>query len=187
MDSVVTATEHLLSRVLPQKAPTEYPPRRVIYDHLQPSMGIYRIIQGRVRVCLTFGGAGQVVLGIYSADQFFGQRGLRDKTDWHEKAVAMEHVVVCCWTNEEIEKCVHRKPLVGMCLYHMVCGQFLDLEERLGSLALENISNRLIRALLYFCERQGTAVDNGSIQFRPSHINYFPNTWALRVKLSRRT
>ena len=103
MDSVAVATERLLSRVLPQKQAIEYAPRRIIYDQVQPSMGIYRIISGRVKVCLSTAGAGQVVLGIYSADQFFGQSGMLHEPHWHERALAIEQVSLSCWTIDEIE------------------------------------------------------------------------------------
>ncbi len=152
---------------LPRKEMIRYRRSHVIYDQMRPSVGIYLVIQGRVKACVTLEDGTQAALGIYSRDDFFGESGLLGPQAYPERATTLEDTAVMMWTRAEIEEQIEQQPRLGMALVQMAVGRCLDLETRLEALANEKTPARVARAIAEFAERQGTPKEDGSIHVPP--------------------
>jgi CRP/FNR family transcriptional regulator, cyclic AMP receptor protein len=152
---------------LPRKEMIRCRRGQVIYDQTRPSVGIYLVIQGRVKACVTLEDGAQAALGIYARDEFFGEAGLLGMPAYPERATTLEDTALMVWTREEIEAQVEQQPRLGVALLQMAVARSLDLETRLEALANEKTPARVARALAEFAERQGTLKEDGAIHVPP--------------------
>src|SRR5260370_4003056 len=86
---------------LPRKNVAEYRRGQIVYDESHPSIGLYLVAQGRVKVSLTMEDGTQSVTGILSGDEFFGESALLGLNDYHERAVPLETTTLMSWTIQE--------------------------------------------------------------------------------------
>jgi CRP-like cAMP-binding protein len=152
---------------LPRKEMVRYRRGHVIYDQTRPSVGIYLMLHGRVKACVTLEDGTQAALGIYARDDFFGEAGLLGLPAYPERATTLEDTAVMIWTRAEIEEQVEQHPRLGMALVQMAVARCLDLETRLEALANEKTPARVARALAEFAERQGTPKEDGAVFVPP--------------------
>jgi CRP/FNR family transcriptional regulator, cyclic AMP receptor protein len=151
---------------LPRKGVVQYRRGEIIYDEDQPASEIYLVVQGRVKVTVP-SAQGQSVLGIFSTDQFFGERGLLELQRRGDRATALENASVMCWSTQEIEENVEREPRLGLALAQTLVDRCIDLEERMEGLALYKTPQRVAWSLLRFAERLGVRDDDGSLRMPP--------------------
>ena len=81
----------------------EYPKGQPIYDQHQPSLAVYLVISGKVKVSRLAGDGRQVVVDIYRPDDLFGESAFLDTPPRFDHAVAMEDTRLMSWTPAEIE------------------------------------------------------------------------------------
>src|ERR1051326_722676 len=115
---------------LPRKGVTDYRKGQIIFDEHQPSRGLHRVVQGRVKVTIPLDDGSQTVVDIFTTDDFFGESSLLGSAQYTERAVALDNVTLMSWTNTEIEEQVERQPRLGVALLQMLVKRGLDYEER---------------------------------------------------------
>ena len=152
---------------LPRKGVVEFRRGQVIYDDQHPAAGLYLVVQGRVKVCITMEDGSQTVTGVFCGDDFFGECSLLGKMERQERATALETTTLMTWTNEEIEDQIDRQPKLGMALIQMLVERCLDFEERLQSMALDKTPQRVALSLLGFAQRLGTQGPDGAVRIPP--------------------
>jgi CRP-like cAMP-binding protein len=140
---------------------------QVIYDQARPSIGIYLVIHGRIKACVSLDDGTQAALGIYGRDDFFGETGLLGLDSYPERAVALDDASVMAWTRADIEEQIERNPRLGVALMQTAVTRCLDLETRLEALANEKTPARVARAVVELAERLGTRRDDGTVQVPP--------------------
>lgn len=123
--------------LLPRKELVRFRRGRVIYDQTRPSVGIYMIMQGRIKACTTLEDGTQAALGIFGRDDFFGETGLLGLNAHPERATALEDCTLMAWTRAEVEDQIERHPGLGMALMQIAVDRCLHLETRLEALANE--------------------------------------------------
>jgi len=113
-------------------------------------------------------GESKLLVDIYGADEFFGDRALTGSINNDEEAIAMEqNTRVMTWTDTEIEQLILRRPRLGIALIQMLTRRCLDYSRRIESFSSDSIARRLARALIHFSARLGKKLENGSIQLMP--------------------
>jgi CRP/FNR family transcriptional regulator len=147
----------------------EYQKNQVIYSPDRPCANLYLIIGGKVMVRrMTADGDSEVLVDIYVVDEFFGDRALTDSVNSYEKATAVEqNTRVMTWIDTEIEQFILRRPQLGIALIQMLTRRCMGDSRRIESCSSDNVGRRLARSLIYFSERLGTKLENGSIQLMP--------------------
>src|SRR5580658_2710527 len=88
---------------LPCSTILEYRKGQTIYSHDQPSISIYLVIDGKVKVCRLADDGRQVVVDLYQPDEFFGESAFVGQSQGAEVAVALENTKLMTWTTSEIE------------------------------------------------------------------------------------
>jgi len=149
---------------LPCSMITEYKKGQTIYDQHRPSMGMYLIIGGSVKVCRIADDGRQVVADIYRSDDFFGESALLGLPHLSEEAIALENVKLMTWTAAEIEDIAARRPRLAVALWQILAQRTVDFGYRIESFSLDNVARRLARSLIRFSERLGEPCDDGSIR-----------------------
>jgi len=151
---------------LPRKDLVQYRRGQVIFDQNQPCDGLYLVVHGRVKVSAADAGL-LTVIGIYTADDFFGESGLLGLTRRGQTAAALESAALMWWTTAEVESAIDREPRLGMALTQTMVARCLDFQERLQSFALEKTTERVARSLLRFADRLGVRQNDGSLRIPP--------------------
>lgn len=152
---------------LPCSTITEFARGQVIYGPSQPSIGLYVVIDGKVKVCRTGSDGTRIVVDIYVADEFFGESGFLGERNGVEEAVALECTRAMIWSTSEIERVVIQRPRLGLALIQLLVRRSLDFGTRIESFSTDKIDRRLIRSLLRFSERFGHDSGNGHVEMMP--------------------
>ena len=145
----------------------EYPKGQTIYSQQQPSLAVYLVISGKVKVSRLAGDGRQVVVDIYRPDDLFGEAAFLDSPPRSDQAVAMEDTRLMSWSCAEIEAAIAKRPRLGMALLQILVQRTGDLTRRVESLSVDNIARRLARSLLRFAERLGTQGQDGTVSMPP--------------------
>ena len=146
---------------------TEYPKGQTIYSQQQPSLAVYLVISGKVKVSRLAGDGRQVVVDIYRPDDLFGESAFLDAPPRSDQAVAMEDTRLMSWSSAEIEAAIAKRPRLGMALLQILVQRTGDLGRRVESLSVDNIARRLAHSLLRFGERLGTQGQDGTVSMPP--------------------
>ena len=152
---------------LPRSSVVEYLKGQTIYNQQQPSLAVYLVIAGRVKVSRLAGDGRQVVVDIYRPDDLFGESALLDAPPRSDQAVALEDTRLMSWTSAEIEAAIAKRPRLAMALLQILVQRSGDFSRRVESLSVDNIARRLARSLLRFSERLGTASQDGTVSMAP--------------------
>jgi CRP/FNR family cyclic AMP-dependent transcriptional regulator len=152
---------------LPRKGLVEFKRNQIVYDRIQPSTGLYLIVEGRVKVSSTVDDGSLSLTDIHTAEEFFGESGLLGLTNVGQTATAIDNTMLMSWTTNEIESLIERQPKLGTALVQVMVERCLDCKERLQSFALEKTPSRVARSLLRFASRIGATQDDGSVRIPP--------------------
>ena len=152
---------------LPCSSIAEYKKGQTIYNQDQPSINIFLIIEGKIKVSRLADDGHQVVVDIYQPDEFFGESALLNLPHRCEQATALENTRLMAWTAAEIEDIVSKRPRLAVALLQILVQRTIDFTYRIQSFSVDNIARRLARSLIRFSERLGVAEEDGSIRMTP--------------------
>jgi CRP-like cAMP-binding protein len=146
---------------LPRKPIQEFAKGRIIYDHRQPSGGLYLVMLGRVKV--TSSEDELITVGrIVSAEGLFGESALIGADNRTEAAVTLDDASLMSWTRAEIEQQIDREPRLGIALSQFLVRQCIELQDRIQSMAVHKTPERVMLALLQLAGSAGTRLPDGS-------------------------
>jgi CRP/FNR family cyclic AMP-dependent transcriptional regulator len=166
---VITAPKTLEDPLahLPCSTIVEYKKGQNIYSQDQPSISIFLVIEGKVKVSRMADDGHQVVVDIYQTDEFFGESALLNLPHRAESATALETCRLMTWTTAEIEDIVAKRPRLAVALLQILVQRTIDFGQRIESFSVDNIARRLARSLIRFSERLGTPEADGSTRTVP--------------------
>jgi CRP/FNR family transcriptional regulator, cyclic AMP receptor protein len=137
---------------------------RVVYGPRNPPISLYVVIFGRVKITTTAPDGCQTIGRIVCAEGLFGESSLVGGGLSSESAVALDDVNLMSWTREEIEQYVEREPRLGVALAQYFMRRCLELEERIESMAVYKIPERILLALAQLADTLGVATSDGAIR-----------------------
>ena len=152
---------------LPCSSIVEYRRGQSIYNRTQPSMAIYLVIGGKVKVSRLVGDGRQVVVDIYQPDEFFGESAFVGAVPRAEQATALENTKVMAWSLSEIEDVIVKRPRLALALVQVLVQRTMEFADRIESFSADNITQRLARSLLRLSERLGVRQEDGSVRMGP--------------------
>jgi CRP/FNR family transcriptional regulator len=147
---------------LPRKPVQEYAKGRVIFDGQNPSMDLFVVILGRVKISHTAEDGCQTVGRIVRAEGLFGESCLIGPLYRHETATALDNVTLMSWTRGEIEQQIEREPRLGIALSQYLVRECLELQDRIESMAVHKTPERVMLALLQLASDLGTSTPDGA-------------------------
>ena len=149
---------------LPRTTVVEYRTNQLIYSEELPADRLFLIIAGRVKVFMPREGGLEMVMGLYGAEDLFGEEALLyDFRKLHTQAIALERTTLMSWSRMEIEAQIERQPRLGLALIQLLTRRCVEFQERLRSEALDTVPKRVIGGLISLA-RHGTCTPDGSIR-----------------------
>lgn len=146
---------------LPCKSIVEYRKSQIIFAEDDPANNIYLVLDGKVKVSQLSEHGPDVIVGIYSRDEFFGESALLKSSRRMERATALEATKLMYWSTPEIDELVLRRPRLGLALLQMQIDRCLYLKDRVIALSVYNVAQRLAESLITFAQRFGSPSEGG--------------------------
>jgi CRP/FNR family cyclic AMP-dependent transcriptional regulator len=149
---------------LPRRPIVEYAKDRIIYDAERPPMSLYVLILGRVKVSNAADDGCETVGRIVRTEGIFGESCLVGTANGNETATALDNVALMSWSREEIEQQVECEPRLGMALFQYLVRRCLELQDRIESMAVHAVPDRVTLALLQLATDLGTIMPDGTMR-----------------------
>ena len=147
-----------LSRRIPD---TQVEKGRIFYTPEEQSEKLFMLKQGRVRLYAVAPDGRELTLALVDAGQVFGEMSLTSQRLHGAYAEAMEPVVVCAMSRNQLEELVRDKPEVGIKLISILSERLLLYESRLEDIGLKEVPARLASLILRLIDSEGVVTRAG--------------------------
>ena len=153
--------------LLPISPTEDYGKGTTIYGSAQPSRNIYLLVAGNVKLSLMRRDGSEALLEIVRPDELFGESAFLNLPDRRELAIVLENATLMAWPISAIEDLVMKRPRLAVALLQICAQRSLRFAEHIGSLAADNMRQRLAHSLIRLSARLGTKEENGTVSMMP--------------------
>jgi len=160
------ALEHPL-HCLPRKPLLEFAQRQIIYHAGQRCDRLFVVLRGRVKIAGSNADGRETIARIVLKEGFFGESCLITSGPTTESARALDATAVMAWTREEIGDQIVREPRLGIALIQLVIRNCIEQLDRIESMAVYKVPERVLLALLRFSSNIGVFITSGSTRIAP--------------------
>jgi CRP/FNR family transcriptional regulator len=151
-----------------------------------PTDEMFLIKGGRVKLSKVLEDGAELTLDIRKAGDFVGENMFSEEGHYPVSAYCLEDTLTCGFSRSQFEQLVLQHPKVGLQIIKNLSERITWLTQRVGSLAVTNIEDRLYRVLTSVAKEHGTISPQGTvIQFPLTHEDLSFLTGAHRVSITR--
>ncbi len=123
---------------------------------------------GRIKLSKVLEDGTELMLDIRKAGDFVGENMFSEEGLYPVSAVCLEDTLTCGFSRSQFEGLVLQHPKVGLQIIKTLSERISSLTDRVGSLAVANIEDRLYRVLSNVAKEHGEKSPRGVvIQFPP--------------------
>ena len=147
---------------------------------------VFLIKGGRIKLTKVLEDGTELMLDIRKPGDFVGENMFSEEGQYPVSAVCLEDTLTCGFTRTQFEELVLQHPSVGLQVIKTLSERISWLTNRVGSLAVSNIEDRLYRVLSNVAKEHGEQSPQGVvIQFPLTHEDLSFLTGAHRVTITR--
>ena len=151
-----------------------------------PTDEMFLIKGGRVKLTKVLEDGTELTLDIRKSGDFVGENMFSEEGHYPVSAYCLEDTLTCGFSRSQFEQLVLEHPKVGLQIIKNLSERITWLTQRVGSLAVTNIEDRLYRVLTSVAKEHGTISPQGTvIQFPLTHEDLSFLTGAHRVSITR--
>jgi CRP/FNR family cyclic AMP-dependent transcriptional regulator len=153
----------------------------------QPGEVFYVIVSGAVKVFIEDVEGAEVILAILTTGEVIGEMSLVDASARCANAVAMEETTVLWMDRASFRECLRTMPAIHDNMLRLLCNRLRLANERIQSLALQDVEGRVARQLLAFADIYGKSMTNGDVRipFRLTQSDLASLIGATRVRVNQ--
>ncbi|MFA5110431.1 MAG: Crp/Fnr family transcriptional regulator [Desulfobaccales bacterium] len=157
-----------------------------VFAQGDPATQMFLIKAGRVKLSKITAEGNEITLDIRKAGDFLGESMLIEEADYPLTALCLVDTLICGFTRAGFEKLVLENPQIGLTVIKNLSNRINWLTERVGSLSLTNLEERLYQVLTQVAREHGIESPRGfSIQFPLTHEELGFLVGAHRVSITR--
>jgi CRP-like cAMP-binding protein len=161
-------------------------PGQALFLQGDPTDEMFLIKGGRVKLSKVLEDGTELTLDIRKAGDFIGENMFSEEGHYPVSAYCLEDTLTCGFSRSQFEQLVLQYPKVGLQIIKSLSERITWLTQRVGSLAVTNIEDRLYRVLTSVAKEHGTISPQGTvIQFPLTHEDLSFLTGAHRVSITR--
>ena len=153
--------------ILPRRRPQDFTRDQTIYTPEDPAHTLFLVVSGMVRVSRISRSGRETVLDCRGPDRFFGESCLLAEPYRGEMAVAQEDTLLMEWSASDLHEIMMRSPALGPSLLRMVASKLRDMEDRVESLATDQIPQRLVKVIMRLGEAFGEPSKGTQVHLMP--------------------
>ncbi len=147
---------------------------------------VFLIKGGRIKLTKVLEDGTELMLDIRKAGDFVGENMFSEEGQYPVSAVCIEDTLTCGFTRSQFEELVIQHPTVGLQVIKTLSERISWLTNRVGSLSITNIEDRLYQVLSNVAKEHGAQSAQGvAIQFPLTHEDLSFLTGAHRVTITR--
>lgn len=147
---------------------------------------VFLVKGGRIKLTKVLEDGNELLLDIRKAGDFVGENMFSEEGQYPVSAVCLEDTLICGFTRSQFEELVLQHPTIGLQVIKTLSERIAWLTNRVGSLAVSNIEDRLYRVLRNVAKEHGEQSAQGVvIQFPLTHEDLSFLTGAHRVTITR--
>lgn len=151
-----------------------------------PADEMFLIKGGRVKLSKVLEDGTELTLDIRKGGDFVGENMFSEEGHYPVSAYCLEETLTCGFSRSQFEQLVLQHPKVGLQIIKNLSERITWLTQRVGSLAVTKIEDRLYRVLTSVAKEHGTISPQGTvIQFPLTHEDLSFLTGAHRVSITR--
>ena len=157
-----------------------------VFAQGDPANRMFLIKAGRVKLSKITEAGNEITLDIRKAGDFLGESMLIEDADYPLTAWCLEDTLICSFSNGDFEKLILENPNIGLQVIKNLSNRINWLTERVGSLSLTNLEDRLYQVLTQVAREHGVESPRGfSIQFPLTHEELGFLVGAHRVSITK--
>lgn len=153
--------------LLPRRKPQDFTKDQTIYTPEDRPHSLFLVVSGMVKVSRINRSGRETVLDFRGRDCFFGESCLLAEPYRGEMAVAQEDTLLMEWSASDLHEIMTRSPALGPSLLRMVASKLRDMEDRVESLATDQIPQRLVKVIMRLGDIFGERVKGSQIHLMP--------------------
>ncbi|MCF8068963.1 MAG: Crp/Fnr family transcriptional regulator [Desulfobacterales bacterium] len=151
-----------------------------------PANEMFLVKGGRIKLSKVLEDGTELTLDIRKAGDFVGENMFSEEGQYPVSAVCLEATMTCGFSRSQFEELVMKHPRVGLQIIKTLSDRISQLTNRVESLAVANIEERLYRVLSNVAKEHGAQSSQGVvIQFPLTHEDLGFLTGAHRVSITR--
>ncbi len=151
-----------------------------------PADEMFLIKGGRIKLSKVLEDGTELMLDIRKAGDFVGENMFSEEGQYPVSAICLEDTMTCGFSRNQFEELVLQHPKVGLQIIKTLSERISSLTDRVGSLAVANIEDRLYSVISNVAKEHGAKSPQGVvIQFPLTHEDLGFLTGAHRVSITR--
>jgi CRP/FNR family transcriptional regulator len=136
--------------------------KNIIYLSNPATKHVYFLKKGLVKISNIYNDKEEIIKYFVKPGNIFGELNLLDnEEDRNEVAVAVEDCEVCFIPVETAKQLMMTSPELQRSIHHSICNRVKKTEERLFSLTLKSVTERVLDFLKEFVKEFGHPVNGG--------------------------
>jgi CRP-like cAMP-binding protein len=163
-----------------------YKKGQLIFSQGDPANRMFLLKAGRVKLSKISEEGNEITLDLRQAGDFLGENMLIEEGDYPLTALCLEDTLTCGFSKAGFEKLILENPNIGLSVIKNLSNRINWLTERVGSLSLTNLEERLYQVLTQVAREHGIKSPRGSqIQFPLTHEELGFLVGAHRVSITK--
>ena len=152
----------------------------------QPPDGLYVIITGRVKVCLSSAEGKELILATLGPGQFFGEMALLDDSPRSATVVAQLPTATYRIRRDEFDHLLATHPTIAKTLLRELSQRLRRANAQMESLATLDVVGRMARYFIGLARQHGQVLGNGWVAVRrPTHQDIANSVGTSRETVTR--
>jgi CRP/FNR family transcriptional regulator len=152
---------------LPCSTIVTYRKGAIIYTQDEPANQFCLVISGKVKISRMSDDGRTMLVDIYRPDEFFGEGSFLGLPQRSEQASAIEETRIMVWGAAQMEEIMQARPRLAVAMVQVLGQRSMEFMRRVESFSMEDIGQRLSRALIRFADRMGERQEDGSVRMLP--------------------
>lgn len=161
----------------------EYKKGEFIYMAGDRSQKLYVIHEGRVKITRVLDTGKEQVIRLLEPGDFFGELSLFVSAPLDNNAEVLENTTVCLIEGSRLKDMISRKPAIAVKIIEELSKRLQSSESMIETLSLQDVEQRLARALLRFSEGKNVINLPFSKKDLAAHIGISQETLSRKLSL----
>lgn len=161
----------------------EYKKGEFIYMAGDRSQKLYVIHEGRVKITRVLDTGKEQVIRLLEPGDFFGELSLFVSAPLDNNAEVLENTTVCLIEGSRLKDMISRKPAIAVKIIEELSKRLQSSESMIETLSLQDVEQRLARALLRFSEGKNAINLPFSKKDLAAHIGISQETLSRKLSL----
>jgi CRP-like cAMP-binding protein len=144
-----------LKKIIEERKARTFKKDQVVYYEGDRGNGLYLLVSGKVKCIKLAEDGGELMTGIYSADDYLGINAMLSNEAYADTATALDDSLLCLIPKEQLEELLNLYPEVAREFIKLLANDIREKEEQLLQMAYNSVRKKMAEALLRLQRQSG--------------------------------